>query len=420
MSILILHKKNLSRRRHLARARSYAAEHGEKLLLVMKDPTWETEYVDRVALADTSDLAETTAAVKELQASEEEPIRGVVTFIDSGVPMAARVAADLGLPSVSERTAYLARDKFAMREAIARAGGVAQPRYGLARTLQEARTEAARIGYPLVLKPFIGSGSMYVRSVDSEAELDRWFEETRRGAWEGFEWDPLYDETYRLYEGALLLEEFVPGAEVSVESLVSDGETRVIAVHDKPLPTGPTFEEVYACTPTRVDPHIVARLAEATAAAHRALGIHTGGTHVEFRLRGEEPVILEAAARLGGGPICRSVQLSTGVDMVEAVLDLATGRSPDVRPLPEPRAVGFWNIFPERPGVLTTVSGLERAGADDRVDEIQIYREPGDFLDVPPHTFQSHGHLIFTVDGTDRLDAVFAEMVRMVRLETKP
>ncbi|MFF9426124.1 ATP-grasp domain-containing protein [Streptomyces sp. NPDC014746] len=419
MSILILQRKNLSRRRHLERARSYATQHGERLLLMMKDPTWEAEFVDRVVAADTSDLAETETAVKRLVHDEDEPIRAVVTFTDSGVPMAARVAAVLGLPAVSERTAYLARDKFAMRRAAAE-GGVAQPAFDLARTVDEAKEKAARIGYPLILKPFIGYGSMYVRRIDDERDLEEHFEALRTGAWEGFDYDPLYEEAVRLYEGALLLEEFVPGAEVSVESLIVDGTTRVIAVHDKPLPTGPTFEEVYACTPTRLPAHVVERLEEATARVHEALGIRTGGSHVEFRLRGEEPVLLEAAARLGGGPICRSVQLSTGVDMVGAVLDLACGRTPRIEPAERTTHVGFWNIFPADPGFLAGVDGLDRAVEDPRVDEIQIYREPGEFLDVPPRTFQSHGHLIFQVDAAEDLDGTFEELVRTVRLRTRP
>jgi biotin carboxylase len=203
---------------------------------------------------------------------------------------------------------------------------------------------------------------------------------------------------------------------------VAGGRTRVLAVHDKPLPTGPTFEEVYACTPTRLPVAVVDRITEATVAVHAALGITTGATHVEFRLRGgdAEPVVLEAAARMGGGPIYRSVLLSTGVDMVAAVLDLARGRTPQVRPREAPTPVGFWNIFPEQPGRLTAVHGVEAAGADPRCDEVEIYRCLGEYLNTPPRTFQGHGHLIFTTGATEQLDGMFEHFVRTVRLETTP
>lgn len=421
MSILILHKKNLSRRRHLAQAQQYAAEHGERLLLVMKDPTWEEAFADRVAVADTSSIEETVAAVRELAASESEPITAVASFAEAAVPAVARLAAELGLRGVSERSARLARDKHAMRLAFAAAPDVPQPRFGLARTLDEARAVAERTGYPLVLKPVLGTGSMYVRSVDDEGGLREHFDFLLRGAWKGFESDPLYREAYEEHRGALLIEEFVGGPEICVESLVVDGETHVLAIHDKPLPTGPTFEEVYACTPTRLPGAVVARVVEATEAVHAALDIHTGASHVEFRLRGgEQPVILEAAARMGGGPIYRSVMLSTGVDMVRAVLDIASGREPVIRPKEPATPVGFWNIFPDRAGALTAVHGVAEAEADPRADEIAIYRSIGEHLAVPPQTFQGHGHLIFTTDEQDQLDEVFAHFVSTVRLQTAP
>jgi biotin carboxylase len=150
------------------------------------------------------------------------------------------------------------------------------------------------------------------------------------------------------------------------------------------------------------------------------MNITTGATHVEFRLRGGvEPVLLEAAARLGGGPIYRSVQLSTGVDMVEAMLDLAAGRTPTIAPRSAPRPVGFRNIFPDAAGTLVAIHGVDEARADPAVDEIEIYRTVGDHLDVPPRTFQGHGHVIFSADTPDHLDEVFDHLVRTVRLQTR-
>jgi biotin carboxylase len=419
MSMLVLHKKNLSRRRHLARTRDYARAAGQRLIMIMKDPEWEADYVDEVVVADTSSIDETLAAAKDV-AGTAAPVDAVFTFAEAAVPSAARIAAELGLPGVSERTACIARDKHAMRAAFDGAG-VPQPRFRLASTLEQAEEAARWTGFPLVLKPIIGTGSMYVRSVADREQLAEHFETIRQGAWDGFEYDPLHGSSLRAYDGALLVEEFVGGPEICVESLVVDGATHILAIHDKPLPTGPTFEEVYACTPTRLPAATVDRVTPAVAAVHRAMGITTGPTHVEFRLRdGSEPVVLEAAARMGGGPIYRSVLLSTGVDMVEATLDLALGRSPVISPRPDPRSIGFWNIFPERAGVLTEIEGAEKARNDPRVDELEIYRRPGDVLAVPPRTFQGHGHLIFKVDHVDDLDPTFTELTQMLRLHTEP
>jgi biotin carboxylase len=420
MSILIVHKTNLSRRQHLTRAARYAADHGEELVLLMADATWEADLVDRVVSVDTSNVDELMAAVKsETVKSETTPVSGVVTFAEALVPAVAKVAAELGLPWVSERAALHARDKYKMRVAAA-AHGVPQPRFGLARTLDEALDVAEQVGFPLVLKPVLGTGSMFVRSVATREELTDHFEFFREGAWDKFTKDPLHAAAKEEYGGALLLEEFVGGQEISVESLVFDGVTHSVAIHDKPLPTGPTFEEVYACTPTRLPADVVAAAYEAAAGVHAALGIEVGGTHVEFRLRnGNEPVLLEAAARLGGGPIYRSVLLSTGIDMVEAALDMATGRTPRIEPMEQTMAVGFWNIFPAQAGQFVAAHGIDEARADDRVVELDVYRAIGDQLAVPPQTFQGHAHLMFVVPTVDELDSTFQELTELVRLETE-
>jgi biotin carboxylase len=415
VSLLILHKKNQSRRRHLARAREYASQHGEQLILMMENPTWEADFADEVLRADVGSIQQTLAAVGELTF----PISAVASFAEAAVPTVAKAAAVLGLPAVSERTAYMARDKFAMRLAFT-AASVCQPGFALAKTLEEARSAARGAGFPLVLKPVLGTGSMCVRSIASQAELESHFAFLHEKSWDKFASDPLYEAAYRKHDGALLVEEFVPGPEICVESLVVAGETHVIAIHDKPLPTGPTFEEVYACTPTRLPRRVVDRVVETTKAVHAALDIVLGATHVEFRLReGTEPVVLEAAARMGGGPIYRSVLLSTGIDLVAAALDLASGRTPGQLRPGALRAVGFWNIFPQRAGRFIGAQGLEEARADPRVDEVDIYREPGEYLDVPPQTIQGHGHLIFSADTAEQLDGTFRHYLETVRLETE-
>jgi biotin carboxylase len=421
MSILLLHSRNLSRRRHLARVRGYGRAHGERLLLLMKGPTWEREYADLVVDVDTSSIEATVARVRELAAAEAEPITAVATFVEPAVPSGAAVAAALGLPFVSPDAAYLARDKFAMRTAFA-AAGLAQPAFGLATTVDEARAVVDRLGYPIVVKPFIGAGSKYVQRIDDDRELRAHFDGLRAAAWENFAHDPLHARAHATYGDALLLEEYVPGGEISVESLVVDGAAHVVAVHDKPLPmTGPFFEEVYFATPTDLPPPVVDAVVAATAAATRALGITTGATHTEFRVTEDgRPMLLEVAARAGGACVYQSVLLSTGVDLVAGVLDLARGVRPKLPPLGTGAgAVGHYLFFAEHPGELVAAEGLDEARAHPAVVEAELYHALGERLNVPPHVSQAHGHVIFTGEDRAHLSFVQDELAKLIRLRTE-
>ncbi|PKW16745.1 ATP-grasp domain-containing protein [Saccharopolyspora spinosa] len=403
MTLMILHTRNASRRKHLAKAAETAHALGHRAIVVVEEPSWERDYVDEVYAAPTGDLQATVDRCVEIAKQESEPIAGVIAFVEHSVPAAAAVAEQLGLPYISPETAAKSRDKLSMRQAFANVG-ISQPSFALATSIEEAQQAAASsIGYPLVMKPIIGGGSMFVRRVDSPEELAEHFEEIRAGAWAGFDYDPLFFLKSRYSEG-ILLEEYLVGNEISVESYVQNGETTVVAVHDKPTPMdGPFFEETFYATPTELTGDTLERVKKFTALAHQGLGITQGATHTEFRVSASgEPYILETGARLGGGPIYQSVLLSTGIDMVEVLTKVSLGADADVVVDSERfRHVGFTLHFAERPGELLAVNGVESLEAGEDVSEVMIYRQIGEKVDVPPRVWQAHGHVIFTGDSRE-------------------
>jgi biotin carboxylase len=412
--ILVVHTTNLSRRPHLRKARSYVP----RLALLQDRPTWERAFADRVADVDTRDLDACVRAAQRLH--EQEPIEAVVAFVEHSVLAAATVAAHLGLPSPGVETATLARDKYLMRRAMD-AAGVPCPRYALASTTEDALDIALAFGYPVVLKPVIGGGSQYVRRVDNPAELLAYFPAIQAGAWATYDYDPMCAPSRACYHDAILVESYIPGGEVSVESLIMDSETEILAVHDKPMPmTGPSFDEIYSSTPSRLAPHIVARVHELTRRAHGAIGLRAGATHAEFRITPEgDPVALEVAARIGGGAIYQSVLHSVGVDMVEAVIDLARGRRPPLT-RHEPQPTGEFSLIADKEGTLEEVDGLDSARADPHVLDVAIYNQVGTEIFIPPRAFQAHGHILATADTLSELDHVIERLADSLRFCVRP
>ncbi|RLB53919.1 MAG: ATPase [Deltaproteobacteria bacterium] len=91
--------------------------------------------------------------------------------IEAHIKTAAEVRARCGIPGTSEETALLCRDKPAMKEALRRAGIPCAASIG-ARTADEVRDFAQRVGYPLILKPRDGAGASSTYRVDDEGELE--------------------------------------------------------------------------------------------------------------------------------------------------------------------------------------------------------------------------------------------------------
>jgi biotin carboxylase len=175
----------------------------------------------------------------------------------------------------------------------------------------------------------------------------------------------------------LLVERFVPGPEVAVEGLLTDGELTVLAVFDKPDPLdGPAFEETIYVTPSRLAAPDMEAVVAATGAACRALGLTQGPVHAEVRVLEGRASVIEVAARTIGGLCARTLTFSTGRTLEQLVIAQALGRPPgSTRRRTE--AAGVLMIPIPGPGTLEAVEGRDRARGIDGVTDVQITIAPG-------------------------------------------
>jgi hypothetical protein len=90
--------------------------------------------------------------------------------VEAHVMAAAETRERLGIPGTSVRTAYLCRDKPAMKEVL-REGGVPCARSMGSRDAEAIFTFAREVGYPLVVKPRAGAGASGAERVESDDEL---------------------------------------------------------------------------------------------------------------------------------------------------------------------------------------------------------------------------------------------------------
>jgi hypothetical protein len=115
------------------------------------------------------DGVELTAHAREL--GRAGPIERVETIDEPMVAATAKVRAELGLGGLTPDQARLCRDKAAMKDALRRAGHPLR-RVGGGRGARERARFAEREGYPLVLKPREGYGTLNTFKVDDAQALD--------------------------------------------------------------------------------------------------------------------------------------------------------------------------------------------------------------------------------------------------------
>jgi biotin carboxylase len=294
------------------------------------------------------------------------PLHGVVAVDDQGVLTAALAAERLGLPHNPPRAVAATRNKATMRHAFA-AARLPQPAFVVAGPDADVAALVVGVGLPCVVKPLSLSGSRGVIRADDQAAAVAAARRVRRILADAGE-DPA---------GSLLVEAYVPGAEVAVEGLLRGGRLEVLAVFDKPDPLeGPYFEETLYVTPSRLPPHRLAVIERLTADAAAALGLLEGPIHAELRIDGDGAVLLELAARSIGGLCSRSLRFGAGMSLEEVILRHALGLP--LHKLTRERAASGVMMLPiPRVGTLVEVAGRDAARAVPGVAGLEIAIAPG-------------------------------------------
>ena len=230
---------------------------------------------------------------------------------------------------------------------------------------------AERVSFPCVVKPLSMSASRGVMRANTPADLEEAMTRARSLL--------RLPDVQALRDPAnmtVLVEEYLPGTEVAIEGVLTDGVLQTLAVFDKPDPLeGPFFEEtiyVTASDGTGGAPH---RGSQAVACAATALGLTDGPVHAECRVTESDVFVLEVAPRPIGGLCSKSLRFAgpngETASLEEVLLRHALGEPvTDFRR--EDVASGVMMIPIPRDGLYKGVSGLDRARAVKDVEEIVI------------------------------------------------
>jgi biotin carboxylase len=305
------------------------------------------EYADRRAVVSVED----EAAVGQLARAER--VAGIIApGIDWPVAIAARVAAHAGLPHpIRPDAAVLTVLKHRQRERLAERR-VPQPRFVVTNS---ARGE---LPVPAVVKPVDRQGQKGLGVVQERDELPAAVaaavEESR--------------------SGVALVEELVPGPEVTVNAFSIGGRFTPLTVTDRLTGDGPAFGVAIAhAWPSA---HRVEEAVEAARLAADALGVTDGPTYTQVVLGPDGPRVVELAARLGGGHDAEVCRVALGIDLNALALAAALGEPAEI-PDPKPAGGACVRFLVPVPGTLEAVDGVDDALAVEGVVDARVYRGPG-------------------------------------------
>jgi biotin carboxylase len=305
--------------------------------------------------------------------------QAILALGDRPTRTAAYAATLLGIPGNRPEAVEICRNKLRQRQALA-AAGVQVPEFFSFGLGEDPARVVGRVKFPCVVKPLTLAASQGVIRANNAEEF-----ESAVGRIAMLLESPEIQVLRETGADGLLVEAYLPGAEVAIEGLMSDGRLRVLAIFDKPDPLeGPYFEETIYVTPSRLAKVQLGALEDCAQKTVRALGLTTGPVHAEFRVNERGPWVLEAAPRPIGGLCSRALRFGREAISLEELLirqALRLGGSDLPR---EEAASGVMMIPVPRSGIFEGVEGVEEAETVPGVSEIRITARLRDYVAAWP------------------------------------
>jgi biotin carboxylase len=307
------------------------------------------------------------AAAEIAARASETPFHGIIALGDRPTPTAARAARLLGVRYNSVESVENCRSKLRQREVLSAAGLPVPAFYSFG--LEESMDVAAgRAKYPCVLKPLRLAASQGVIRANDELEFGAAAARIR-----ALLESPEVRVAREPELDRVLVEEYLPGAEVAMECLLEAGRLRVLAIFDKPDPlTGPYFEETIYVTPSRLAADAQAALVACAERGVRALGLREGPLHAEFRWNERGPWLLELQPRPIGGLCAKALRFGAEKTSLEELLVRHALGLPGTAVEREGEASGVMMIPVPQTGILESVGGEDAARAVPGVVETEI------------------------------------------------
>ena len=378
---------------------------GVDLALVTCEPEHQLPTELRSSLAahwridDALDAGQIAAAVQAL-GEHLGPVQRLMAVLEQLQVPVAQVREHLGIAGMDAATAHNFRDKAQMKSVL-RAAGVPCARHRLADSAAAVAGFAQEVGFPLVVKPPAGAGAKSTFRLDDLDDLRVWLEAAPPGP-----------------DRLALLEEFLTGEEGSYDSVMVDGQIVWDSVSSY-LPTplevlrNPWIQWIVLLPRDTGGPENAGIRAIAPTAL-RALGLHTGLTHLEWFRRPDATVaVSEVAVRPPGAQISSMLCYAHDFDLYGAWAQLMVHGS--FAPPERSWSVGTVFLRGQGTGRVRAVHGLD--GLPPEVSSVVVESrlpEPGQ---LSSSSYEGDGYIIVRHPDTAVVTDALRRLVTGVRVE---
>ncbi len=328
----------------------------------------------------------------------------ILALGDRPTATAGYAARAFGILANSPESVEHCRNKLRQRETLRRAN-LPVPDFFDFVASENLEFALAHAKFPCVLKPLSLSASQGVIRANDEME----FRDAVRRIRALLE-SPEIQVQREPNLDRILVESYIPGREVAIEGLLTDGKFRALAIFDKPDPLeGPYFEETIYVTPSRLPESEQRALIDCAARSVAALGLLAGPIHAEFRINEKGPWVIEIAPRPIGGLCARALRFGNEKISLEELILRQALRMEGSDLDREKAAAGVMMIPVPKSGILERVEGQFDAEKISDIESIFITARLHDYIAAWPEGNSYLGFIFARAETPQEAEAALRE-----------
>ena len=221
------------------------------------------------------------------------------------------------------------------------------------------------MSFPVIVKPVDCNSSKGVVKVNSNLELQEAVKTAIR---------------YSRTDNAIV-EDFVSGRELTIDAFVQGGKSQVLCISElDKIKSDNSFIIFRSMNPARVCDAVMEKIEKASQQIVDAFGLVNCPLLIQLICDGDNISIVEFSARTGGGLKYQLIEQVTGVDIIDATIDISLGQHVDLN-IEESNQLIVNEYLYCNDGIFDHLEGFSELEKDGIIDNYFEFKDPGTPMD---------------------------------------
>lgn len=337
---------------------------------------------------------------------KKEPIDYVITPTEKGVLTGGFIRSFFGIDGPKFEETLATTNKLYMKSKVNKFNIKTAPFESLS-NLTQLEYIAQNIGYPIIIKPSVGSGTKNTFKIESKKDLL-----TKQNS-------DIFDELYNI-KVPLIVEKFIEMEEYHCDAIIDNNQTSFLSISKYLMPPLKSINGYTGSYIIPTDSHIYNRLEQEVSKIVDTLEIPSGPIHVElYHTKHDEILFGEIALRPGGGGISKTISIKYDVSIweksFESEINQTTLNSPKIN-----NHICGWVGLPCKNGqLLDFISKEDIYKIDNRIKYIEQHYKINDTIsENTSSTFYLYT-LYYEVSKEEDIDNIIKKLDKHYYIVTK-